>query len=155
MSEVKKLAQQLKNNGEKLDQFLASLEDQDWGKQVYADGEQWRIKQLITHIVETEREIPELIMLVLTGHGGVPEGFDIDDHNKDQVNNVVDLDIDKLKNLFSERRLKTISLVEKMTPEDLMRRGRHPFLGETEVYEMFRLMSLHIQLHIRDMRKAL
>ncbi len=155
MGDPDEIAQQLMKNGDRFVTFLAGLEDADWSKQVYADGEQWKLRQLVTHIVETEREIPELIQKVLQGHEGVPEGFSIDEHNKTQVGNVQEIEPAELQHLFQRRRQATVKLVAAMSAADLAKRGRHPFLGETEVYEMLRLMALHVQLHMRDIRKVI
>lgn len=155
MEDPQKLAQQLRKNGERASSFFSGLEDADWEKQVYADGHAWTVTQLFTHIVETEKDIPLLVKNILGGHIGVPEGFDIDDHNFHQVQDAGLSSGEKLVGLFRERREATISMVENLKMEDLNKRGRHPFLGETKVYEMLRLMSLHIQIHIRDVRKVI
>jgi hypothetical protein len=42
-----------------------------------------------------------------------------------------------------------------MSPDDLVRQGRHPWFGETEIGEMLKLIHRHNQLHQRDIRKAL
>ena len=155
MGDPDEIAQQLKKNGDRFVTFLTGLDDADWSKQVYADGEQWTLEQLVTHIVETEREIPELIQKVLQGHEGVPEDFSIDEHNKTQVGQVLGIGFAELQRLFKQRREATVKLVAAMSPADLAKRGRHPFLGETEVYEMLRLMALHVQLHMRDIRRVI
>jgi hypothetical protein len=39
--------------------------------------------------------------------------------------------------------------------EELEIQGRHPFLGETVIREMVKMLYLHHQLHYRDMKRAL
>lgn len=154
MHDPQKLTQQLLKNGKRTVSFFSGLDESTWQKQVYADGQAWTVKQLFTHIVETEYEIPLLVKQILNGQQGVPQGFDIDRHNLHQVKKAGDLAVGELLDKFQTRREATIKLVAGMRSGELSQRGRHPFLGETEIFEMLRLMALHIQIHIRDVRKA-
>jgi len=49
-------------------------------------------------------------------------------------------------------REKMATWVESLDEADLAKEGRHPFLGETTVEEMIKLVYRHNQIHYRDMR---
>jgi len=55
---------------------------------------------------------------------------------------------------FQDVRAKMATWVETLNEEDLQKEGRHPFLGETTVEEMIKLVYRHNQIHYRDMRKS-
>jgi hypothetical protein len=96
-----------------------------------------------------------LIQNILGGGDGAPEGFNIDAYNERKVSVLQGMPPERLLAEFKGCRASTISLVARLAPEDLARRGRHPWLGVTEVGEIIKLLSLHTQIHQRDIRKIL
>lgn len=46
-------------------------------------------------------------------------------------------------------------MVANLGKDELEIWGRHPFLGDSQIKDMVRLMFLHIRIHERDIRKAL
>ena len=156
MSDTPKgLAQKLEKEGRKNLAFFESLKLDDWEQPSYSEGAQWTVRQVFTHIVEVEQSIPDLVLRIIGGEPGVPEDFDIDRWNKSKVEKMGHIPVDQLLVNFAHRRKWTVEMVAGLEEADLKKIGNHPFLGETEVADMLRLMYLHIQLHIRDIRKAL
>ena len=62
---------------------------------------------------------------------------------------------DELLAEFKQLRAFTVEMVSGFQAGDLEKQGRHPFLGVTTVEEMLKLMYLHLQLHTRDVKRAL
>lgn len=153
--EILDLATKLEKEGDKSRLFFESLHDGDWGVRVYDDGAKWDVSQVLTHVTETEADIPRLIRNILDGEGGVAEGFDLDAYNLAQVERADPMPPADRIHEFGVRRSATVRFVAGLAERDLRRRGRHPFLGESEVAEMIRLMMLHLHLHQRDIRRAL
>jgi hypothetical protein len=56
---------------------------------------------------------------------------------------------------YKEVRANAIQWVSGLKETDLEMSGRHPFLGQTVIREMIKMLYLHNQLHYRDMKKAL
>ena len=46
-------------------------------------------------------------------------------------------------------------MVAGLTPADLDRRGRHPWLGEADLRSVLKLLYRHPMIHLRDVRAAL
>ena len=149
-----KLAEKLEKEGRKNVKFFSNLPLDDWDKQVYSDGTQWTVREIFSHIVETEQDIPRLVMEIVNGAEGVPEDFDIDRYNQKKVKQSGVVPVEVLLQNFANLRVWTVEMVSGFSDEDLEKEGRHPFLGLAPVKEMLRLMHLHIQLHIRDIRRA-
>jgi hypothetical protein len=57
--------------------------------------------------------------------------------------------------LFKDGRSEMISFVGSLSIEDLLREGRHPFLGLTSLAEMIKMVYRHNQIHHRDLRKLI
>jgi hypothetical protein len=45
------------------------------------------------------------------------------------------------------------AFVAGLSEADLQKTGRHPFLGETSLAEMIKMVYRHNQIHYRDLRK--
>jgi len=149
------IAERLKTEGEKTLDFFKSIPSDRWNEQTYADGEQWSIHQILTHITQAEDSVSRLIAHVVGGRGGVPEDFDLNSYNHRKVKEMQEDSPENMIALFAERRARTVSFVEKLKDADLQKTGRHPYLDIAPVEEMLKLMYRHTQLHQRDIRKLL
>lgn len=155
MSKIDKLTEKFRREGEKTLEFFSRLPGDIWEKQLYADGVQWSVKQVLAHIVESEGSHMRLVDMVLSGGEGVGKEYDIDGHNANSNERFAQLPTDELIQVFDQQRKKTIETIDRLSDDDLGKRGHNPFLGETTIYEMLRLIYLHINLHIRDVRTFL
>ncbi len=149
------VARRLEKEGAKNIEFFESLSPEDWQQSLYADGAQWTIHELFAHFVETEGSISKLVAAVAGGAAGVSEGFDIDQWNASKVAELKDKTRAELLAEFKQLRAKTVAIVAGLQADDLEKEGRHPFLGVTSIAEMLKLMYLHLQLHTRDVKRAL
>jgi hypothetical protein len=149
------LAEKLHSEGEKTMNFFRALHPEQWEMQLYADGSRWSVRQLLIHFITAEAGIEKLIENILEGGPGAAENFDIDGFNERQVAAIGNLAESELLNRFAEQRQRSIRLVENMHQEDLIRRGRHPFLGETSLEEILKLIYIHNHIHQRDVRAKL
>ena len=152
---AQELAQTLEEDGRKTAQFFEDMAPEDWDIEVYADGPAWKVHNLLAHFTEVEGSIPRLMRNTLEGGEGVREDFDIDRYNASHVEEMSAYNRDELLAEFKKRREATVELVRRMSDADLNATGRHPFLGESQIKEMVKLMYLHLRIHQRDIRKAL
>jgi hypothetical protein len=60
---------------------------------------------------------------------------------------------DELLKQFVDVRANTVKWVSGLSDEDLTIEGRHPFMGQTQLVEMLKMLYLHNQIHFRDFRK--
>lgn len=153
--QCQKIAQRLDASGLRTQEFFQSIEDDQWYQQVYSEGANWTVQQILAHFVVTEASIARLVKYILDGLPGVPEDFDIDKFNEREVRCFSKLPIEMVLQRFMERRAETIEMVSKMEDADLEKQGRHPWFGIAPVGAMVKLMYRHNQIHQRDIRKAL
>lgn len=152
MERTTKLAEKFRKEGEKTTAFLTLLPDDIWEEKLYTDGGQWSVKEVLAHIVESERAHLFLIKNILDGGSGVAKEFDIDEYNANSIDKYAQLNFNQLIEAFTKQRNETVDFVGGLSEDDLEMSGRNPFLGETNINEMLRLVYLHINLHIRDVR---
>lgn len=150
-----KLVEKLITSGQRTQEIFHSIVGDDWYQQIYTEGANWSVYHILAHFVASEASIVRLVKFILQGNEGVPEGFNIDEHNEREVNCFSKLPNDMILQRFMERRGETIQLVMELNDSDLAKEGRHPWLGIAPVEEMIKLMYRHNQIHQRDIRKTL
>ena len=155
MSEIAELVEKLTSEGEKYAALFAGMTDEQWASEVYTEGSVWTVKNILAHLVTAERGLTKLFSRIRDGDPGVSEDFDIDRYNAGQQEKAKDLSTQELLEQYKTGRAVLIEWVSGLAESDLEKTGRHPFLGQTTLREMIKLIYLHNQLHFRDLKKIL
>lgn len=155
MSETDELAEKLKTEGERMLAFFAELTDDQWVGEVYTEGETWTIRNVLAHYVTSERGLVRLFERIRTTGEGAADDFSIDRYNASQQEKTKDLSPAELLEQYKQVRAESVQWVSGLKDEELDIKGRHPFLGETVIREMVKMLYLHNQLHYRDVKRAL
>ena len=155
MSEIAELAEKLKIEGERMYAFFADLTDDQWDKEVYTEGTTWSIRNVLSHYVTSERGLVQLFERIRATGEGAADDFSIDRYNAFQQEKTKDLVPADLLEQYKQVRAESIRWVGGLKDEELDIQGRHPFLGETVIREMVKMLYLHNQLHYRDVKRAL
>lgn len=155
MSEITELATKLTVEGEKFVEFFSNLKDEDWTREVYTEGEMWTLRNVLAHFVTSERGLVKLFESIRQGGAGSPDDFSIDRHNASQQAKTKDLTPAELLEQYKEIRAGSVAWISGMKDEELEIRGKHPFLGETVIREMIKMLYIHNQVHFRDVKKIL
>jgi len=155
MSETTELAEKLKAEGDKFIQFFSDLTDDQWKMEVYTEGETWSLRNVIAHFVTSERGLVKLFEQIRLGGQGSSEDFSIDRYNAAQQQRTKNLTPQELFEQYKEVRATTVTWVSSLKDEELEIRGRHPFLGETVIREMIKMLYIHQQTHNRDVKRAM
>ncbi len=155
MSEITELVEKLKTEGERMAAFFAELTDDQWTVEVYTEGAAWTIRDTLSHFVASERGLIRLFERIRVTGEGASEDFSIDRYNASQQEKTKDLAPADLLEQYKQIRAESMKWVSGLKDEELDIKGRHPFLGETVIREMVKMLYLHNQLHYRDMKRAL
>lgn len=155
MLRLHQLLKRLREEGDRTTAAFAGLTPEQWASVIYADGHPWHARDLLAHLLSTERSIQNLLRNVLAGGPGAPPDFDIDAFNQAEVIRLHGRAPADLLAEFTSARADTLTLVSALHTADLDRIGRHPFLGETTLEDILKLLYRHTMLHLRDLRQAL
>ena len=155
MSEIAELAEKLKTEGEKFIRIFSDLTDGQWQAEVYTEGTTWTIRNVLSHFVTSERGLVKLFEQIRQGGTGAADDFSIDRYNASQQEKTKDLSVAELLEKYKSTRAESVAWVSGLNETDLEIIGRHPFLGETTLREMIKMLYLHNQIHYRDLKKAL
>ncbi len=155
MSEVNELAEKLKSEGERMASIFSAFEDDQWNQEVYTEGTTWTIRNVLSHFVTSERGLVKLFEQIRQGGAGAADDFSIDRYNASMQEKTKEISPQELIEQYRQIRANTISWVSGLQESDLEIRGRHPFLGQTELREMIKLLYIHNLTHYRDMKKVI
>ena len=155
MSELDELAEKLKSEGEKFSVLFAGLTDEQWGSEIYTEGETWTIRNVLSHFVTSERGLLKLFERIRTTGEGSSEDFSIDRYNAAQQQRTKELSSQELLEQYKAIRADAIAWTLSLSEDELEKQGRHPFLGMTTIREMLKMLYIHNLTHYRDMKKVL
>ena len=155
MSEINELADKLKSEGEKFYSIFAGLSDEQWQAEVYTEGATWSVRNVLSHFVTSERGLVKLFKTIRQGGPGAADDFSIDRYNASQQAKAKDLSPVELLEQYKEIRAGSVTWVSGLKDEELEIRGKHPFLGETTIREMVKMLYIHNQTHYRDVKKVM
>jgi len=154
-AEIERIRTRLLSEGEKAAAFFSGLADEGWERRVYAEGAEWRVREILAHFVSAERTFVHYLREALHGGSGPSRDFDIDAFNAREVSALAQVSREDLRREFDRARSDTVSLVAELTEEDLRRPVWHPWFGDTQLGDMLQLIYRHTMLHLRDVRRAL
>jgi uncharacterized protein (TIGR03083 family) len=150
------LNRKLRDEGEALAARLAVLPSEAWERPVYGEGQAWRVRDVLAHLVSAERGHQRLIADVAAGGAGSPPDFSVDEYNRRHVAALAGRSPDELLADFRSVRAASVALVSGLSDDDLARRGNHPALGsDTALADFVRIIFMHGKMHLRDLTRAL
>jgi hypothetical protein len=149
------LLKRLKDEGQKVTNFLTEIEESVWEVEIYTENEIWTLDQILAHFVSVERAFQWLTADIVSGGKGAPEDFDLDRFNHEQVQKLQSHSRQELIEAFQTERAATIEQASRYGSEDLVKEGHHPWFGQVSVSTLFKLLYRHNQLHMRDIRRHL
>lgn len=155
MSEITQLAEKLKSEGDKISSVFSALADEQWDQEVYTEGTTWTIRNILSHFVTSERGLLKLFEKIRQGGEGSPDDFSIDRYNAAMQERMREATPQELLEQYKEVRSDAIAWVSSLKEAELEITGRHPFLGQTMIRDMIKMLYIHNLDHYRDMKKAL
>ena len=155
MSETTELAEKLKSEGDKIVSIFSGLTEEQWDQEVYTEGATWTIRNVLAHFVTSERGLLKLFEQIRRGAAGAADDFSIDRYNAAMQERTKNATPQELLDQFKEVRAHAVAWVSGLQESELEITGRHPFLGQSLVREMIKMLYIHNLNHYRDMKKAL
>ena len=155
MSEITELVEKLKAEGDRFTAIFSDLTDEQWEQEVYTEGTTWTIRNILSHFVTSERGLIKLFEQIRQGGAGAADDFSIDRYNAAMQDRTKNLSPQELLEQYKQIRANSIAWVSGLKDEELEITGRHPFLGQTTIREMIKMLYIHNLTHYRDMKKSL
>ncbi len=149
LKELEPLAAQYKRSRETLLKALDSLDATQLEECL--PGRDWSVKDTIIHIATNERLMTNLLKEIAEGtHTTLPEDFDNQHFNDEQVALGQNKSIAQLRADLDFSFYNLMSVLDEFTPEELEHRGVHPAAGDANIKEFLLAMYAHHEVHTRD-----
>lgn len=148
-----RLVERLNLEAQKTVDFFRCFSPDQLDQKIYTDGSCWTVRQILAHLVSSEQAFGSLIMDIIVGGQGAPEEFDINQFNEGEVAGMREHNLTDLLCQFEAQRRLNIERVAQLRQDDLVRLGRHPYLGVVALEEIVKLLYRHNQIHQRDVRR--
>lgn len=155
MGQKENLLKRLAEEGQKTHSFFSGLNEAQLNQQVYVDGPQWSVRDILAHLALAESLFSLYNREVLNGGPGAPEDFNINGFNAEHTPEGRTATAAESLAKFQAARAENSALVEQMQDSDFERRAYHPYLGHTTLDQILKILYRHTMLHERDIRKVL
>ena len=148
------LSERMLSEGQKTLEFFRALTPEQWGLTIYTEGSDWAVRDVLAHFVAAESGIARLVENILSGGAGTPEDFNLNAYNERKVAGFKGVSTEELLAQFASLRENSAALARRLSPEDLLKTGRHPWLGVAAIADILKMMYRHNQIHQRDIRRS-
>lgn len=154
-AKTRDIIKRLREKGDETLAYFMSLPNPAWDQQVYQDGPQWTVRQILAHFVSAETGFEQVFEAAMQGRKDAPENFSIDEFNRREVGQMGAYTPTELIVEYRHARARTIGFLESIEDADLGRESWHPWFGWDKLEKFLKLVYRHNMIHERDIRKAL
>lgn len=152
---ISRTAEKLESDGLKVIEFFETLSPEQIDVVLYeTELDTWRVKDVLAHLTFAEQAFLEIFKNILRGGNGASQDVVVDDYNFEKMKLYKTVPISAIIAEYRETRANTLMFVDGLIGEDLERTGYHPALGVTTLLEMIKMIYLHTQMHMRDVKKT-
>jgi hypothetical protein len=153
-SRVETISQQLAESRDYLNAVLDQVGDR-WEEQVYSDGLQWSVRQLVNHLADADRGHNFQVMNIAEGKDVIPEDFDIERYNRSVTRKTAEQSAEDARAQLAEARQQLNEWLFALDDSKLDNKGRHPTLRILTVEQILGVMAAHERGHADDIASAL
>ena len=149
------LADKLLFEGERTAQFFENLSAMQWLHQMYDHGAKWTVRGVFEHLIVSERQLQQLFEMIVRTKVGTPESMDVNLLNLERTGTLGLFSCAEMARDYRSTRQQTIEFTRELTDAQLAIRARHPAIGESALEDQIKLLYIHHQMHVREVKKAL
>jgi len=153
-SRIEALLARLEKGGQKTQQILGELTAEQWQQVVYDTPYPWTVRDLLAHFLPAEEALRHMAQRVALGEPGIPEGFDFEAFNVQELARLADRRPQELLADLAVARQATLDWLRALPEEALDRIGQHPVLGQVSLEAMITAIYGHQLLHMRDLGRT-
>jgi uncharacterized damage-inducible protein DinB len=145
---------QLEESRQNLTRVLDQVGDR-WEEQVYADGLGWTVRQLLNHLVDSDRGHNAQAMNIAQGKDIIPEDFDVQRYNRRTTEKTADKSAEQARAELEEHRRQLYDWLDGIDESALDQKGRHASLRIMSVEEILLFQADHERAHTDDIARTL
>jgi uncharacterized damage-inducible protein DinB len=126
-----------------------------WDTEVYSDGLQWSVGQLLNHLADADRGHNYQVMSIAAGKEAIPEDFDIERYNKGVTNKTAEQTPEQAREMLAANRVALDRWLADLEDAALDIEGRHASLRILSVAQILQVIADHERGHAEDIARRL
>ena len=154
MVPVQQIREELAESRARLNQVLNAVGDR-WDTQVYSEGAQWNVRQLLSHLAISEAGMFNTAKAIAKGGEGVPADFDLERYNRRSVEKNAEQTPQAARAALDQSRVEILAWMCDLTDEQLAKRGRHASMKMLSIEEFLQTIASHEKRHADDIAQVL
>ena len=139
---------------QRLNEVLDQIGDQ-WETQVYADGLQWNVRQLVNHLADADRAQSNLVINLAEGKDIIPADFDLERYNRRVTEKTAEKSPDQSREEMAAQRQQLLTWLDVLDEAKLDLIGRHGSLNLLSITQILGVIANHEHTHADDIAQAL
>ena len=151
---IESLKQALIEARQHLDHVLGQVGNR-WDTQVYSDGAQWNVRQLVIHLAISHQGLNNQAIGIAEGREMIPADFDINRYNQRSVEKRAELTVDEARTSLSDSHSALVEWLDTADDSALDQTGRHASLNILSVEQIVQNIADHQRGHASDIARTL
>ncbi|MBX7252818.1 MAG: DinB family protein [Candidatus Promineofilum sp.] len=149
------IKEELRAAREGLYRAITGLSDAQWQGRAYSEeGGEWRVLDLLRHVVDSERSMTALMAQVQAGGAGVSDDFDLTRWNRRVVEKMQGRSLDDMMAALAQNRVALFDFIDGLVDEDWDKKGRHGSGYVMTIAEVCQLIAGHERAHTAEILAA-
>lgn len=147
---IQKHLDRLQQAREHLNSVLDRVPEGLWEQQIYSDGAQWTLRQLLIHLALADHGQNNVLMGIAEGKNLIPEDYDLNRYNSGSVNKKKDMTIEEARTGLAQSRARLVEWLNQTDEAVLDNQGRHASLHILSIAQILDVMANHEEGHTTD-----
>ena len=152
---IKKYTDRLTAARTHLNTVLDQVPADQWDRQIYSDGAQWTLRQLLIHLMLADKGQNNVVMGIAEGREVIPADYDLERYNKRSVEKQADATVDQARASLAASRQQLLDWLNQSDDSILDQQGRHASMQILTVAQIFNVMAGHETSHADDIARFL
>lgn len=123
--------------------------------EVYSDGLQWTVRQVIVHIADTNKSHNFMVQNIANGKDLIPEDFDIERYNRGVTKKTADKTVEEALVDLEKSLQILLDWIDTIDDATLDAKGRHATLKIMSIGEILDLIANHERKHMDEVAESL
>jgi hypothetical protein len=152
---IQKYIDRLHTSRAHLNEVLDSVPAEQWDQQIYSDGAQWTVRQLLIHLMAADKGQNNVVMGIADGREVIPADYDLERFNKRSVEKQAEITVEQARTSLAASRQQLLEWLAQVDESALDKQGRHASMHILSVAQILNVIANHEATHADDIAKFL
>ncbi len=126
-----------------------------WDVQVYTEGSAWTVKQVLLHLMITDKGHNNMMMAIARGENTVPDDFDLDRYNRRSVEKRAEVSPEEARAALTQIAAERAAWLNTIDDNVMLKQGRHGSMRILSIGQILDVVVDHDRSHASDIARVL